>query len=602
MERRISAWAETAFEREIRLVSDCPEGGRNEQLNKSSHALFQIVAGGFLDANAVYRALVQAAHDNGSVQDDGEKAVRATIQSGRRAGLSQPRKAPEGEDDNDARFENLARAGVKFSASGTEFEPVRPLFRKVAAALPFPMDALGPLQPAAEAIQRLTQAPAAICAQAVLGAATVAAQAHRDIELPGGGRKPIVGFFASIAESGERKSTVDKIALAAVYEVEAAWGQGYENEIALFKSDYGAWKAATEDAKKKAKGENKRAAIRDALNLIGPEPKEPPSPMMLVDDFSPEALVIHLQKGRSSAGIFTAEGGTLVGGHAFNDEKMMQTSSLLNVLWDATPIRRTRITTGTAFLRGRRCSSHIMMQSVVADRLLGTSLLDGIGMLARMLTVAPESTIGTRIFREPEGRDDEALVAYNAKLRHLLTMDPRVMENAPDVLDPWLMALSIEAKEVWVAFFNETEVNSGAEGQFCPIVAFSAKMAEHAGRLAALLSFYDDPTSIEVSKYHMECGINLSRHYAAELMRLKGGAAVGLDLKLADLVLKWMQGQGGDIFCLTDIYQFGPTAIRTAAAARQAMQTLEDHGHVRLLPAGTEVDGKKRKEAWKLKS
>jgi hypothetical protein len=47
---------------------------------------------------------------------------------------------------------------------------------------------------------------------------------------------------------------------------------------------------------------------------------------------------------------FLTSTGTLVGGHAFNDEKAMATGALLNTLWDGNPIRRIRVLTGNAFL------------------------------------------------------------------------------------------------------------------------------------------------------------------------------------------------------------------------------------------------------------
>ena len=278
-------------------------------------------------------------------------------------------------------------------------DPKRPLFRPLPPALAFPMHALGALRPAAEAIQLRTQAPAALCAQSVLAAATLAVQAHRDVELPGGGRRPLTGLFASVAEFGERKTSVDRLALAPAYRVEEQWRQEREGQINAFVNDLDAWKAAREAAKKKNKGD--RAAIREALNAVGPEPKAPPQAMLLVEDFSPEALVLHLRDSRPWAGVFTSEGGVLVGGHAFNDEKAMATGALLNTLWDGNPIRRVRVLTGNAFLPGRRCSAHVMMQRVVADKLLGDAVLDGIGMMARMLIVEPESTVGTRLFRDP---------------------------------------------------------------------------------------------------------------------------------------------------------------------------------------------------------
>ncbi len=105
-------------------------------------------------------------------------------------------------------------AGAGFTLADAPADPKRPLHRPLAPAAEFPIHALGELRLAAEAIAELVQAPPAICAQAVLAAATLAIQAHRDVELPGAGRRPLTGLFVSVAESGDRKSSVDRLALA----------------------------------------------------------------------------------------------------------------------------------------------------------------------------------------------------------------------------------------------------------------------------------------------------------------------------------------------------------------------------------------------------
>src|SRR4051794_11529320 len=84
----------------------------------------------------------------------------------------------------------------------------QPLYRELKPPLEFPLDALGELRGAAEAIQAITQAPIGLCAQSVLAAATVIAQGIWDVNLPRVGQRPISCFFLSKAVSGERKSTV----------------------------------------------------------------------------------------------------------------------------------------------------------------------------------------------------------------------------------------------------------------------------------------------------------------------------------------------------------------------------------------------------------
>jgi hypothetical protein len=484
------------------------------------------------------------------------------------------------------------------AAAATGHREKRPLFRSLPPATAFPAAALGPLRDPAEAVQMRTQAPLALCAQSVLAAATLAVQAHRDVELPGGGKKPLTGLFVSVAESGERKTTVDKIALAPVYRVEAQWRDDSAATIDHHKADLAAWKAAAEAIKKKGKGD--RALIRDGLLNLGPEPKPPPHPMLLVADPTPEGLVLHLADGRPWGGVFTAEGGILVGGAAFNDESRMRTGALFNALWDGEPIRRRRVLTGAAFLPGRRCSAHIMMQRVVSDRLFGDAMLGGIGTLARTLLVAPDSTIGTRMFRVAPPECRSVLNAYNDRLTEILTRPPATRADAGDVLDPPALTLTPEAQALWIRFADHAERSVGEGGEWRLIRAFGAKAAEHAGRLATVLTAYADPDAREVSAEHVACGIALAQHYAAEHVRLAGAASVTKKLRQAEMLLHWWQEREDPRCHLAAIYQLGPGAIRSAAAARAAVKVLEDHGWITRLPPGVQIDGAPRREAWEL--
>jgi hypothetical protein len=143
--------------------------------------------------------------------------------------------------------------GFKDDAGAETEEAPRPLFRPPPPALDFPARALGPLRDAAEAVQALTQAPIALCAQSVLAAVTLVVQAHRDVQLPGGGRKPLTGLFVSVADSGERKTSVDKLALTPVHRVEAQWREDNRGALNRYRADLAGWKEAAEAIKKKAR-------------------------------------------------------------------------------------------------------------------------------------------------------------------------------------------------------------------------------------------------------------------------------------------------------------------------------------------------------------
>jgi hypothetical protein len=324
--------------------------------------------------------------------------------------------------------------------------------------------------------------------------------------------------------------------------------------------------------------------------------------MLLVSDPTPEALVLHLGEGRPWGGVFTAEGGMLVGGHAFSDESRMRTGALFNALWDGDPIRRRRVLTGESFLPGRRCAMHIMLQPVAADRLLGDRMLDGLGLLSRILVSAPASTAGSRMFRQPDLTARVAHGDYCHHLRRLLDLSPPMEDGG---LKPRPMALQPEAERIWIQFHDYAESQLADGGAYRGIRAFGAKLAEHAGRLAGVLAFYarglngDTP---EVSAEDMANGTALARYYASEMLRLIGGADVAAELRTAQAVLEWAKVRDEPRFHLAELYQGGPPAVRTAATGRRAVEILLDHGWLRALTPGTDLDHAPRKEAWELLS
>ena len=162
------------------------------------------------------------------------------------------------------------------------------------------------------------------------------------------------------------------------------------------------------------------------------------------------------------------------------------------------------------------------------------------------------------------------------------------------------MTLVPKARDLWIKFHDAVERDLSAGGELHTIRAFGAKMAEHAGRLAAVLTVYADPDAMEVGAEAMACGIELAKHYGAEMLRLKGAAIVAPELQPAAKLLAWWQARPDPRCHLAAIYQRGLHAIGDAKTARQAVTTLEGHEWVRRLPAGTVLDGAPRRDAWEL--
>ena len=117
-----------------------------------------------------------------------------------------------------------------------------PLTREIAEAEPFPVEALGPiLSRGARSICEQVQAPEAICGQSVLATAALIAQGHRDVKMPTGQTRPISNFFFTIAHSGDRKTTADRMALRPVAECELALRASFDEKHLRYRDDVSIW-------------------------------------------------------------------------------------------------------------------------------------------------------------------------------------------------------------------------------------------------------------------------------------------------------------------------------------------------------------------------
>lgn len=88
-----NSYVEKAVREEMELLRSTPEGQRNDQLNRSSFAMGQIVGAGWLDRGRAEAELKAAAH---AIDHGREPGMSATIRSGLESGMREPRQAPPG--------------------------------------------------------------------------------------------------------------------------------------------------------------------------------------------------------------------------------------------------------------------------------------------------------------------------------------------------------------------------------------------------------------------------------------------------------------------------------------------------------------------------
>jgi hypothetical protein len=471
----------------------------------------------------------------------------------------------------------------------------------IAEAVDYPVDALSPvLRDAIKAIEAIAQVPTSLAAQSVLSAAALAAQGFVNVTTITGKVIPVSLFLLSIAASGDRKSTSDSLAIMPVKEREEQLAVHFETQRLNYAVDTEAYKAATQKAKSSAKG---RDEIRQALQDVGTPPIPPVQPLLTVDEPTAPGIQRLFAEAMPALGLFSDEGATFLGGWSMQDEQQASTGGMLSKLWDGAPIKRIRADkeNGTQILYGRRLSLHLMVQPDIAGKLLGNKAVRNQGLLSRILVAAPKSRKGTRFWVEPSEEHRDNLAKYQARLGQLLATEFNFKDATSRALDLELVRLSPDARAELIRFSDHCEKCLGPGGKYETIADFASKMTENATRIAAVISFFEQPNKLRtegLSIRYARAGMALMEFYASEALRLYGTSALDDDTANAEILIDWIRKRDLPAVGVRFLNRRGPPQVRSSGPLKRAIEVLIDNNHLvriaggatlRLEPEGKEV-------------
>lgn len=160
--------------------------------------------------------------------------------------------------------------------------------------------------------------------------------------------------------------------------------------------------------------------------------------------------------------------------------------------------------------------------------------------------------------------------------------------------------LSAQARAEWIALHDEIEPQFGPGGNLEGVRSFAAKACEHAARIAALLTLFDNPEAVEISS--MEAGAVLLRFYLAEWLRLAGKPTEPYAAEAAQ-VAKWLREKWTeDWISLPDLLQRGPNNLRgkRRLLAEKLIPLLVEYGHLDGSPGRATIHGRPRREAYRV--
>ena len=464
--------------------------------------------------------------------------------------------------------------------------------------LPYPADALpGLLGDTVREVQAFVQCPVALAACSALSVLSVAAQGLVDVQRGDGLSGPVTLYFLVLADSGERKTSCDRIFSAILDEWDAEQRESYRLRIAEHAAKMRTWAAirdgiegAIRDAARKNKQTDKLS--RDLSDHEANHPAPLFVPSVKHGDITPEELARTLAIGWHSGAILSSEAGVIFGSHGMGSDSVMRNLSLLNILWDGGTVKIERKTSNSFTLAGARLTLGLAAQpdTVRAFFEATKGLARGSGFASRFLLAQPQSTQGMRLYRD--GGKLPNTDKYLKRIRELLDTIPSI--NKRGELIPSVLHLSPEAKTTWVKFYNDVEVELRANGDLVDVKDAASKCADQAARIAALLHILEVGATGAISDKHMQSAAKLAAWHLYEARHVLGEVALPKNLnnaaKLDTWLIQYCRENRTASISTRDIQRLGPNCVRDKLDLDHALSELAEASR-----AIVRIDGRQKR-------
>lgn len=354
----------------------------------------------------------------------------------------------------------------------------------------YPMDAfLVVVREAGFEVKRNVQAPDAMIGLALINAMAMACQPLIKVKLPMGQVRPVTQYVMTVAESGERKSTVDELLLSPYREHDRNVMLAHDAEIEKYFIERDWWEAkraclVRASVKSGLDAEAVEALKAERVEHAKLKPKKPRMRLLIRQDITPRAIMDALAGNGESIAIVTDEGQMLFKSGA------MANLGLLNSLWGSPEVLSlNRSKEDHVLVMAPRASISIMTQPDVLRDYIGKrgSVAKGSGHWARYLVAWPQSNVGYRPVDDGEAIW-EHLPVFHDRIKQLLSLQAEMYVSGK--VDPKLLEFTGDAKVRWFAQANRTEWMLRPGDYLHDITDFGSKAMEIVARLAAVMHYF----------------------------------------------------------------------------------------------------------------
>ena len=457
---------------------------------------------------------------------------------------------------------------------------------------PYPLDVLpGIIGAAVREVVDFVQCPIALGACSALAVISTVAQGLVDVRRADKLDGPVSLYILAIADSGERKTTVDGFFSKPVQQWCAEQTEAAKPDVNRFEAENQIWEAKKTGLltaiKERAKAGKDTSQIETEVSSLEIEKPEPPKvPQLLFSDATPEALAFRLAHGWPVGGVLSSEAGIVFGGHAMGRESAMRNMATLNSLWGAEPFKIDRRTSPSYTVRNARLTMGLAVQPETVRAFLDASkgLARGIGWLARFFIAWPESTQGTRMYQDPP-ENWPHLAKFHRRLGALLDLPLPLDENGE--LAPAMLEFSPEAKAIWVSFHDDIEKELRPGRDMAEARDVASKAADNCARLAALFHVFENDLGGTIGPGHMQAAAVVTTWHLYEARRFMGELSVPIELsnavKLNDWLVEYCRVNRVVQVSTRTVQQKGPACTRDKSRLDNALQELVEAGRVQIV-------------------
>ena len=454
--------------------------------------------------------------------------------------------------------------------------------------VPYPLDLLPTvMQAAVGEVQGATQAPVPLVAQAALATLAVAGQGLVSVARDATLKSPTSLFMGAIALSGERKTSVDTHFMQAVRDWQAKETERLKPEVDAQAAEFDAWKSARSGLLDAIKSAAKVGESTDELTaqLKQHDVNRPEAirvPRLIYADITTEQLVFLLAKQWPSAIESSSEAGQIFGSHGANSDNAMKYFAARNILWDGGEYTTDRRTTDSVCANGVRLSASLSVQRHAFDAFNERTgdLARGMGTWARYLLCEPESTQGTRLYRQPTANMPRR-AAFHRRITELLNKPIQI--NHAGGIDVSVLQFSRAGHAAWVEHYNAIERELRSGGEFENVRDVASKTADNGARLAALFHVFEHGETGEIDEDHATSGCLLAIWYLGEAKRLflDDSGSSALAEKLENYLIAQAVKTSASTISRKQVMQLGPYGLRKRDKLNEAVAALESVGRIR---------------------